>query len=222
MLPRTWLLATLLFGCGPTRESTSDATSSSTTATGPSCESYLDVLETGPSVAITVRNLSSAAVFLPATSGCFFTPAFTVATADGEAVVQPEDPSRLCASIIANADCDPYGADCGMASAGRLEPGAQDEGSWSGAQAVAIELVSACAPEPSCPASCLQLGPVAAGSYDVRVTAYRQCTGACTCDGEGPEVCGLYGEHTLAEPQTFTTRIDYPTQTSVEIAIVDG
>jgi hypothetical protein len=39
-------------------------------------------------------------VFLPATYDCFFTPAFTVATADGEPIAQPEDPSRLCASII--------------------------------------------------------------------------------------------------------------------------
>jgi hypothetical protein len=227
MVRRTWLVATLVLGCGPTPDptstsgSTSDPSTSSTTAAGPSCESYLQVPEIGPGVAITVRNLSSAPVYLPATFGCFFTPAFTVATADGEPIVQPENPSRVCASIIAEADCDPPGDDCGMATAGRLAPGAQDEGGWSGARGFQIELVAACAPEPSCAASCLQLEPAAAGQYDISVTAYRRCDGMCACDDEAAEVCQVYGAVELADPQTFTTRIDYPAQTTAEITIVD-
>ncbi len=126
-----------------------------------------------------------------------------------------------CDGFVAASDCAVSCNDCQSPNAGRIEPGGVGEGTWPGRRTTELDLVDACAPAADCPATCLRPDQAEPGTYEISFTAYRTCTGTCTCDGPATDTCGLWNGEQLADPVTFSVTVDYPSQTAAEIVLSD-
>jgi hypothetical protein len=207
-----------------TDTSASASSTSAADSTGePSCEVYRTQGEIAPAVTITVRNESSAPIyFMP--HGCGGAFAFDITTSLNEPVpylLDSECTPNTCAGFVDSSDCIRACNDCGVPSAGRVEPGGTGEATWPGHILTELELQGECVPADGCPATCVRPDQAPTDEYNVDFTVYRTCTGNCECDGPSPGVCPLWNGEQLADPGTRFTTIDYPTQTTAEIVITD-
>jgi hypothetical protein len=224
-----WLapLALFVVACGPSpsdddgggKEGSGDDDSTG----APSCEIYDPDPDIGPAVTVTVRHEGTSPIYVIPT-GCIGGLAFEIVDAGGGAVpyLLDECEPRTCDGFVASTDCSVSCPNCGAPNAARIDPGATGESGWSGARLIEMELSSACAPASECPATCLRPEQAPPGTYEIRLVGYRTCTGPCECDGGPPlGVCPLFGGEQLSDSIVFGNTIDYPTQTSVELVIVD-
>ncbi|MCA9649813.1 MAG: hypothetical protein KC501_07890 [Myxococcales bacterium] len=231
MLRRS-LVALLLVACGSRTSSGDDAVASGTMTASDdgvrSCEDYDDTPEIGPAVTVTIRHEGTTPVFFAA-HGCGGAVGTTVSDAGGATVPHLLDTEcfpNTCAGLIDSLDCSIGCNDCAPPRAGRIGPGATTASSWSGRVLTSLSLLPECAPEGSCPSSCVRQDQAPAGSYTIGLQLWRSCTGTddCECDGGGPPsgVCSLWGfDEQLDDPLTVSATIDYPSQTSVELVISD-
>lgn len=216
-----------MVACGPGVEATEtgaegSGSGESTTTGAPSCEMLDDTPDIGPRVSVSVRHDGTTPVFFrPHGCGGAITIAIRENGADVPWLIDGECTPNTCQGFVDQGDCSVGCNDCAPPQAGRIDAGAMGDATWPGS--IATELAfDACAPAADCPATCLRRDQAAAGMYEVALTVYRTCTGTCECDGSGSGVCGLWsGDEQLSDEVTFTTALDYPTQTAVELVITD-
>jgi hypothetical protein len=215
---RLSIVATAI-ACGPATGGAEDEGSGTTDA--PSCEMYQAPAEIGPAVSISVRHEGTQPLFFQP-NGCVGSMVFEISR-DGVSVpylLDGECSPSTCDGFVGASDCSVGCNDCAPPNAGRIDPGGMGQSAWPGRRTTELELVDACAPAADCPATCLRPEQAEPGSYDITFTAYRTCTGTCTCDGPSSGVCGLWsGDEQLSDPVTFTVTIDYPAETATEIVL---
>lgn len=226
----TGLLIAFATACSPASSDTTGgsettvAADSSTTAPGLACEEYRSTTEIGPAVSVTVRHDGGQPVFFMP-QGCAAVMAFEVMSLDQDVLVpnvRSDCTPELCDDfMVASDDCFPGCPNCGTPGAGRIDPGATGSGEWSGTWLVPLEMNRECVSHNSCASTCQRADQAPAGPYTVGLTVYRMCEGGCECEGDDDGVCNLFGGTFLAYPQTFVATVDYPSQTTAEIVIVD-
>jgi len=189
------------------------------------CEQYDSTEDIGPQVEIVVRSEASATVWFAGDGGCnSAAPDYTIADAAGDDVRYWLNSCTdvFCSQIGQAGSCaDGSCADCAAPQSGRMEPGVAADTGWVGRQMATLEVDPQCAVDDVCPATCERMDQAPPGTYEIAVTVFRSCTGACECDGD-VSPCGVWGVHELGDPQTYTATVEYPGQTSVEIVIDDG
>jgi hypothetical protein len=232
------LLLTLLLACGPTTNATEGATSeaSDSTASGPgpastttapttgavSCDMYAAPGEIGPAVEITIKHEGTQPIFVEP-GGCGGRPRVEIVDAGGATLrpVEGECSPIRCDDFLGASDCSLGCNDCAVPSLTRIEPGASVTLRWLGAHGVPTQLPLECAPGTDCQRECLQVTQAAPGAYDLRLAAFRTCTGGCTCDVPGSDWCGLWDTVEAADPVTFSVSLKYPEVTAIELPLSD-
>jgi hypothetical protein len=204
---------------------TVSATGSEETTDGLECPGYVSTPDIGPVVDVALRVEKTAPIWL-ASSGCFASPELDI-VGPGEVVIDHriDECASTCDEILSGEDnlCFTGCPDCGSVTGERLEPGADETARWLGRSHAIVDIVPSCTgiADETCPPTCKVADQAAAGTYELSLTVYRSCTGACECDGDPLPACGLYGEVELGEPEVYTVTIDYPAQTTAEIVITD-
>jgi len=231
---RTFSLLVLLAACGPQKSSTGDesstgnetssATDPTSTPTGSASETpttgeplSCDAFSPPPpdafkSVEITIVSKLAVPVWIGAL-GCGGLPAFRILDAgsiDRFGGASECSPTQ-CHEFLGAEDCSPGCNDCGSASARRIGPGSSFAINWSAAVGVPMQMTAACAPGTNCQRECLRPEPVAAGTYSVELTGFRQCTGNCECDDLDPAAsCSLFAPIEMTEPFEVKVSLVYP------------
>src|SRR5687768_10216465 len=180
--PAIRLLATaLVLACGPAAGGAEDEGSATTEAA--SCEMYEPPAEIGPAVSISVRHEGTQPLFFDP-DGCGGSMVFEIDRAGMPVpyLLDSECSPNTCDGFVAASDCSVGCNDCAPPNAGRIDPGGEGEGSWPGRRTIELDLVDACAPAADCPETCVRPEQAEPGTYDITFTAYRTCTGTCTCD----------------------------------------
>lgn len=208
-----------------TTNATVSATGSEETTDGLVCPEYASTPDIGPMVDVALRLETTAPVWL-ASSGCHASPELDI-VGPGDVVVdhRVSECAETCDAIVdfENDQCFTGCPDCGTVTGERLEPGAEETARWLGRSHSVVDVVPACTgiDDENCPATCKLAEQSPAGTYELSLTVYRSCTGACECDGDPLPTCGLYGQVELGDPEVFTVTIDYPAQTTAELVITD-
>lgn len=232
--PRSLLLLTLLFACGPAKETTTDDTTttsgpgaSGTTnspTTGPvSCDMYKAPAddETGPSVEFTIKHQGTQPIFVNP-SGCGGAPLVEILDASGTVLrsLAGECSPMRCDEFLGSDDCSLACNDCAVPSLTRIEPGASVKLGWQGVYGAPTVLPTECAPGADCQRECLLVTQAAPGAYSLQLQAFRTCTGECECDVPGADSCSLWSVEG-ADPVTFSVELMYPEVTAIEIPLTD-
>jgi hypothetical protein len=243
----SWMIVLVLTACSPKLGTEGDATEGDATegdategdategdtddgdtdddTDGPtSCEAFQSTPDIGPAVTVTVRHEGTTPVFF-SPHGCEGALTLSITDAAEQAVpylLNSVCGPNTCEGFIDASDCSIVCSDCQTPLAGRIETGAVTDVTWPGRKLTQLDLVAECVSEAAdgC-TTCVRPDQAPAGTYTLTLTVWRTCTGTCECDQPSPEVCGLWRGEQLADPVTFTTTVDYPNQTSVELVITD-
>ncbi|PCC71536.1 hypothetical protein SAMN02745121_01081 [Nannocystis exedens] len=181
------------------------------------CEAYLDDEDDGELVVITLANNGAAPLWFEAV-GCVGVPPLQITNSQGESVpvltgCAPPD----CQSVMEGdcvRECDPCSPPPGL----RLDPGARLEVWWSQQDVEFLDITAECAPGPGCAGECIRGVRRPPGIYEITVTAYKECAGACECAEPDPEMgCYVSGAIEADQPVTVTVPLDYPAVTEIEV-----
>lgn len=230
----------VLLACGPQRSDTTGSSSGTGSATDPtgtstgsatvqpttgeplSCDAFLSPPPEGfKSVKISIVSKLAEPVWIDAT-GCGGLPLLRILDASAEDVfeLRGECSPVECYEFLGAEDCTLGCNDCGSAQARRIGPGSTFAINWAASRGVPLQMTAECAPGNNCQRECLRPEPVDAGTYDVELTAFRQCSGTCDCDVADPNAsCSLYEPIQTSEPLVVKVSLVYPETDAIELVL---
>ncbi|MCY0992239.1 hypothetical protein OV203_34195 [Nannocystis sp. ILAH1] len=214
---------------GETEPTSTPTTGGTDTATNPTqmptggplmCADFLSDQDFNEMVSITITNAGDTPVWLESV-GCAKLPALQITDAKGldHYFVEGDCAAPLCDELLQGV-CERGCEDCGGLPKLRLDPGARFALNWAGADAEVMQMPAECAPGEGCAGECVAARTRPAGVYDITVTAFHGCLGACECEPPSPgSHCKLTDAVVLSEPQTRSEPLSFPDTVDIEILI---
>lgn len=197
---------------GVTSEPTSGPMSEATTGTL-ACEDFRGEPDFESRLALTVQYAGEGPVWIAAEGSCGGVPLITLIDEEKQPLLNfASDCSPvICQDFLAQEDCTPQCDNCQAPFLWRLEPGAELTILRPQLRFTPLQMTAECAPGTDCQRECVRPDPLAPGTYEVEVTAFRTCIGDCECFEPGETGgCQVFGAPQTGEPIVATTSLQFP------------